>query len=412
MVNASRTIARTFEGLEAEEVDALVRQTQIRSYPAGTTLCQEGCREDVFYILLSGQVEITVSMREGSSRRLAMVSAGGFFGEMALIDDNPRTASATCVNECTLAEISKATFRGLLERHPSVALAILKRVTLNLRKTDQATIDDLSRTNQQLRGALENLNAAQDALIARERMARDLEIAGRVQQSMLPHEFPHVSGWSIYGSMAVAREVGGDYFDVMQLEDGVIAMVLADVADKSVQASLYMAMLRTLFVAETKVGRSPRETLLAMHRGYYAAARDADTFATVLYGLLDTDRASFRYARAGHEFPILIREEKDRIEELDADGRFIGMIEDLDLAEREVRIDRGDTLLIYSDGVEDAINPDLEPYGSERFRRVARSYTGKRAKELCEQILEDIARFRGAASIQDDITLLAVKRLA
>ena len=410
--NAAAIIEQVFPGLSPDEAGALLQQADIRTYPAATALCRESLYEDVFYILLSGEVEITVSMPDGAIRHLARVDAGRFFGEMALIDDSPRTATATTVSESTVAEVSKATFSSLLSRHPPVARAILRAVTANLRATDRSTIADLSRKNVELYQALQDLEAAQAELIARERMARDLEIAGEVQKSLLPQEFPPVKGWSIHGCNIAAREVGGDYFDVLQLDSSNLALVVADVADKSVQAALYMAVLRTLFVAESGHDRSPRDTVLAVHRGFCEAVRQADTFATVLYGVLNIADASLRYVRAGHDYPLLLRDGGKRIEWLDARGRFIGMVDDLDLEEREIAFNPGDTLMIYSDGMPDAVNLSNASYGMDRFQRVVMRNGGAGTRELCDLALEDVARHQDNAPAQDDITLLAVKRLA
>lgn len=412
-VNDNAAIIRqAFPGLSPADAGSLLQQSEIRTYPPGTALCHEGRHEDVFYILMGGEVDITVSMPDGALRRLARVAAGRFFGEMALIDDSPRTATATTASESTVVEVSKATFSSLLMRRPPVARAILRTVTANLRATDRATIADLSRKNAELYQALQDLEAAQAELVARERMARDLEIAGEVQKSLLPQEFPRVRDWSIYGCNIPAREVGGDYFDVMQLDSGHFALVVADVADKSVQAALYMAVLRTLFVAESKHNRSPRDTVLAVHRGFCEAVRQANTFATVFYGVLDTARASLAYVRAGQDYPFLLREGGRRLEWLDPPGRFIGMIEDLDLEEREISFNPGDTLMIYSDGMPDAVNPGNASYGMDRFQRIVMQNAAAETRDLCNVALEDVGRHQEEAPTEDDITLLAVKRLA
>lgn len=412
MDNNAAIIRQAFPGLSLAEVGSLLRQSELRTHPPATALCHEGRHEDIFYILLSGEVEISVSMPDGAVRHLARVGAGRFFGEMALIDDSPRTATATTVSESTVVEVSKATFSSLLMRRPPVARAILRTVTANLRATDRATIADLSRKNAELYLALQDLEAAQAELVARERMARDLEIAGQVQKSLLPQDFPQVQGWSIYGCNIPAREVGGDYFDVMQLDSRNLALVVADVADKSVQAALYMAVLRTLFVAESPRARSPRDTVLAVHRAFCAAVRQANTFATVFYGVLDIARASLVYVRAGQDYPFMLRDGGQRLEWLDAPGRFIGMVEDLDLEEREISFNPGDTLMIYSDGMPDAVNSGNASYGMDRFQHVVMQNAAAETRDLCNLALEDVGRHQEEAPTEDDITLLAVRRLA
>ena len=412
MEDATTIIKQAFPGLTLGEVHTLLQQADIQTHPASTPLCREGRRGDAFYILLAGEADITASMPDGQTRHLANVSAGGFFGEMALIDDKPRTATVTTASHSTVAKLSKMAFLSLLSRQPQMVTAILKAVTANLRATDRLTIADLDRKNAELHRAFLDLKAAQSELVARERMARDLEIAAEVQQSLLPQEFPQVEGWSIQGCNVAAREVGGDYFDVIPLDASNIALVLADVADKSMQAALYMAVLRTLFMVEAKRGRSPRETMLAVHRGFCEASRHKETFATAFYGVLDFADSSFRYTRAGHELPMLLRARDARVEPLGGDGRFIGLVEDLDLEERETTFDPGDTLLIYSDGMPEALDAGGQIYGMDRFEHIARKYVRAGAGEICAKLLEDVARHQGETPAHDDVTLLVAQRLA
>lgn len=409
MSEAHRTVRLAFPGLRDDNVRVLIENSRLRDCPPGTEICREGRVESAFYVILAGEVSVTARMADGASRQLAHLGPGRFFGEMALIEDKPRTATVAALNDATVLEISKDTFDLLLTRSPAMASAILRTVTANLRQTDRAAMEDLSRQNAALTRALEDLKAAQTELIARERMARDLEIAHTVQKSMLPSTFPTIEGWSIHGRNDPALAVGGDYFDVIALDERHVALLLADVADKSVQAALYMAVLRTLFVAESSRGKPPAETVLAVHRGYYATALN-NSFATAFYGVLDTLTGAFQYVRAGHELPLVLRDGGRRSEELAARGRFIGMIEDLSLEQRETTLKAGDVLLLFSDGVTEAFDTSNAMYGMDRFTAIARHLAHESAQTICDGIVADIARFRGDADAADDITLLVVAR--
>ena len=411
MTDIQTTLIQVFPGLRADTAKRLVEHARLCEYPVETMLCHEGNVETVFFIILAGEVDIMTRMADGTSRHLARLGPGRFFGEMALIEDKPRSATVTTISTVTVLEISKDTFTSLLTQVPVIAYAILQTVTANLRAADRAAIKDLSRKNAELAQALKDLKAAQEELVARERMARDLEIARDVQQSLLPSSFPEKEGWSIHGHNDPARMVGGDYMDAIELDDDHVALLLADVADKSVHAALYMAVLRTLFVAEAKRHPSPSETVLAVHDGYLAAA-GLNSFATAFYGVLEFSTGMLQYVRAGHESPLLLRDRGRRIEKLDADGRLLGIYDGLTLEQRETTLEPGDALLIYSDGVTDALDADGNSYGKERFIATAERFAGILARKVCDGIFEDIYRFRGETEATDDITLLVATRLA
>ena len=409
MTEAPRTIRQAFPGLRDDNAQVLIENSRLRDCPPGTVICSEGRVESAFYIILVGEVSVTARMADGTNRQLAHLGPGRFFGEMALIEDKPRTATVTAVDDVAVLELSKDTFDLLLKRSPAMASAMLRTLTANLRETDRAAIEDLSLKNAALTQALEDLKAAQAELIVRERMARDLEIAHTVQKSLLPSAFPSIGGWSIHGRNDPARAVGGDYFDVITLDERHVALLLADVADKSVQAALYMAVLRTLFVAESRRGSPPAETVLAVHRGYYAAALHS-SFATAFYGVLDISTGAFQYVRAGHEQPLVLRDRGQRTERLAAEGRFLGMVESLSLEQRETTLNAGDVLLLFSDGVTDAVDASGTMYGMARFTAIAEQLAHVSARAICDGIVADILRFQGEADAADDITLLVVAR--
>ena len=152
--------------------------------------------------------------------------------------------------------------------------------------------------------------------------------------------------------------------------------------------------------------------MLAVHRGFCEASRYKETFATAFYGVLDFVDSSFRYTRAGHEPPMLLRARDARVEPLGGDGRFIGLVEDLDLEERETTFDPGDTLLIYSDGMPEALDAGGQSYGMDRFEHIARKHVRAGAGEICAKLLEDVARHQGETPAHDDVTLLVAQRLA
>jgi len=399
-----------FPGLGAEKAKALLAEAPMSTYPPGTELCREGARESIFYIVVEGEVDIVKQLSEDAERFLARVRKGSFFGEMALIEDKRRAATARTVCATTVVEVSKDAFDSLLHSNPAVALALMKVLTSHLRQADRSAIAELSRKNVELQQALADLKIAQDELVERERMARDLEIARQFQQRLLPDPAPNLAGWSLAGRYRPARMVGGDLFDVLVLNDSnSVGLVVADVSDKGVEAALAMAMLKVLFQAESRLERSPSRILKRVHEEFMGSLGDS-SFVTAFCGILDLVTGDMCYSRAGHDYPIIVRRGGAEVEVLASEGRFLGMVDNFYAEEGGVTLHPGDSLVIYSDGVTDAINHDDEMYGLQRFTELLRGSHDLGATPMRDAVLAGIDEFRADAQAQDDITLLIIKR--
>ena len=150
-------IENVFSGLSQTELDGLIQVARIESYPRDTIICQEGAMESTLYVILEGRVRVSMDMEEGASRVLRHQGPGEFFGEMALIDDRPRAASVHTSQACTLFELTKEAFNDLLERSPTVAFSMTRKVISRLRDSDQTAITDLKEKNRALAQAYERL---------------------------------------------------------------------------------------------------------------------------------------------------------------------------------------------------------------------------------------------------------------
>lgn len=402
-------VRQAFPGVTEDDVRALMNAAVAQTYPAEHVLVHEGEIEHVFYILADGQAEISQKLGDGTKRVIVTRQPGEFFGEMALIEKMPRSATVTALTKVTVLEVSEEAFQELLVFHPTLALAMIRRFVSNVRASGRATIADLTRKNEELRRAYEELKAAQAELVQKEKLEHELEIAGEVQRSLLPATFPRVSGYSFFGRNVPARHVGGDLYDVIRVDDEHVGLLMADVSDKSVHAALIMAVTRTLFLSHARRSRSPAEVALAVHEGLLEVSSNDDMFVTVFYGVLNTTSGCLRYVRAGQDEPLLYRAAGGPPETLTAEGRFLGMLPELTLEERETRLYPGDLLVMYSDGVPDAVNPENAIYGLDRLRALLEVHRSAPAKIVCSAIFNDVFEFRGNAPAFDDITVLVVR---
>ncbi|MBM4423342.1 MAG: cyclic nucleotide-binding domain-containing protein [Chloroflexi bacterium] len=409
MTDPADIVRSVFDGLDDHAVATVCANAVQKTYPVGAVLCREGAVEHTFYIVMDGLVAVTLRLQDGGTRQLSQRGAGQFFGEMALIERRPRAATVVTTAETTVLEISEHDFNQLVMKNPKVAMSVLRGITANLRASDQAAITDLSRKNVELAKAYADLKAAQEQIVAKEKLEHELDIAARLQQSLLPNVFPKVSGWSFSGRNVPARTIGGDLFDVIPVDDEHVGLLMADVSDKSIHAALFMAVTRSLFLPESRRTLSPRGVALGVHRWLLEVSSDSNMFVTAFYGVLTPATGRLRYVRAGQDKPIWLQRGAEGHTELDGAGRFLGMLEELELEEREVIMSPGDILVMCSDGVPDAVNDSGDNYGQQRLTTLLEEHRADSAKQICDAIFGDVFAFRGAASAFDDITVLIAK---
>lgn len=407
---ATSLILRTvFEGLDDSSLEVLRRVAQQRTYPAGTVLCHEGVVEHIFYIVVKGQVAITRVQADGQDQLLAVCRPYDYFGELSLLDAEPRMATCTALVETTVLEITEAAFRRLLAESPAVARGIMQRVVANMRALDRLAIAELQEANEALRVAYAELQAAQLALVEKERLERELEIAAEAQRSLLPARLPAYADYAFAAYLQPARQVGGDFYDVIELDERHVGLLLADVVDKGIHAALLMAVTRTLFRTACRRSLAPSEVAIEVHRGMLEVS-GADMFLTAFYGVLDRISGRLTYVLAGHERPLLLRVGA-KVETLTGAGRFLGMIEDLSLLEYEVDLHPGDRLLLFSDGVTDAENGREEPFGYQRLHALLERGRALHLEEQVAEIVAEVTRWCADTPAVDDLTLLLGSRL-
>lgn len=394
--------------LPEPELENLIRLATARTYPAGSIICREGQMENVFYVIQDGTIAFTKKIA-GGDQFLGLKARGEFFGELGVLDKAPRAATVHAISECRLIEIDGDTLDDVLNRNPSVTRAIMRGITRSMRDTDQITIAELQLKNAELARTLDNLRAAQAELVRRERLKRDLEIAAQVHKSILPTTFPNVPGFEFAAMARPAREIGGDLYDVFDMGQDQAGIIMADASGKSVQAAIYMAVVRALFLSEAHPGSSPSETAHHIH-DLLLRASTAEMFVTVFYATLNYATRELRYIRAGHDRPVYYRAASDDIILLNPPGRFMGLLPHLLVQEERLALASGDLLVCYSDGVTDAIRPDDgEMYGLDRLKEIIYREKHRPAQELVDAIVCDVDDFRAGEEQPDDLTLLVTR---
>jgi serine phosphatase RsbU (regulator of sigma subunit) len=249
------------------------------------------------------------------------------------------------------------------------------------------------------------LEAAQAELVQKERMERELELARQVQQSVLPHIFPLVPGYTFAARSEPARWVGGDFYDVIHLDANRFALVIGDVSGKGMPAALYMAQTHSLLRAEARREDSPLAVLHSVHRLLQALGRSG-MFVTVFYGIVDSTARRLTYTRAGHNRPLLLR--GGEILPLGGEGTILGFpdLEDLYLSEEMLDLSPGDRLVLYTDGLIDLVATGGQPFGLERLVELLQSHATLPPADLCAATFTDLAAYQQTAEQFDDMTML------
>ena len=269
----------------------------------------------------------------------------------------------------------------------------------------------LSGIAHQLSLAMENARLAREVTL-RERMEREMELGRDIQASFLPDACPVVPGWEVCSFWRAARQVGGDFYDFIPLRghDGGErwGVVIADVADKGVPAALFMALSRTLLRTVGISRVSPAATLTRVNELILADAR-TDLFVTVVYGVWEPGTGRFAYAVGGHNPPLWVAADGD-IRPLRGTNLPLGVIEEAQYDEHEIHLRPGDALLLYTDGLTDAVNAGDEEFGMQRVCEVLRESHHRAASEIVDALEASVRAHVGAVEAFDDMTMVVVKR--
>lgn len=264
---------------------------------------------------------------------------------------------------------------------------------------------------------------AQEAAIERAAVQRDLDLARELQEGLLPKVFPtllEAPGIDLFARLEPAKEVSGDLYDFFPVEPGRMCFVVGDVSGKGIAAGIFMAVTRTLIRATAVPGRSPLDIMTRVNR-QLAQENQASLFVTMILGIVDTKTGQMVYAQGGHNPPLLMTAEgKSRYEP--TGGMPLGIFEDAKFGERELRLEVGETLLVYTDGVTEAMNEAKDLFGEHRLEQaVERVGAGAGAgagageaelspEKIVERVLEKVGDFVLEAERSDDIALLVIQR--
>jgi phosphoserine phosphatase RsbU/P len=247
----------------------------------------------------------------------------------------------------------------------------------------------------------------------KKRLDHDLEIARDIQRILLPSEAPAINGFQINGINAPARQVSGDYFDYIQVDEERLGVAIADVSGKGVPASLIMAICRSVLRAEAARNPSPADVLRKVNRQLYPDIKE-DMFISMAYLILNHQRDGVTLARAGHDAPLLYKRQSQTVTPIKPPGMVVGIdsgnVFDRLTVDFAVPLESDDCLVLYTDGVTETLNAEGDEFGLDRMMQSVRASAIDGAQTIVRKIIEDVRDFTGSVPQNDDITLIAIRK--
>jgi sigma-B regulation protein RsbU (phosphoserine phosphatase) len=373
-------------------LNRLLSRCERRRLASGTVLLRAGEPNDTIYVLLRG--ELMVYLRpESAAGQGIRVEPGECIGEFSAIDQEPVSALVRCERQAEVLCLRGPFFWRRLVPLPGVARNLMRALTQRARTANQLTL------------------AALRERLELEQLRRELELARQIQTGMLPLAgalFPERDDLEVCGLVEPAASVGGDFFDAFLLGDGRLFLCIGDVSGHGISAALLMArtigQLRSL-----AMGTSAPAELLHQLNASLCAGNEACLFVTLFCGFLDPASGRLVYANAGHCPPLLVR--GGEVAELPLPpGPLAGAFGEATYSSRETLLAAGDLLFNFTDGITEAEDGEGRPFGLEGCQRLLQAHHHRSLGEILDVIRGDLHRFNGGRDLEDDCTLLLLRR--
>ena len=246
--------------------------------------------------------------------------------------------------------------------------------------------------------------------LEKERIEKELNLAAAIQQKIIPKELPIIEGYQLAGSNIPSKEVGGDYYDCIELGDGKFALIMADVAGKGISAALLVNTLNAALYSYLEFKLPLTDLADKLNKLIYKSS-PPDKYITFLIVVLDSKSGDLDILNAGHNPALLLRKD-GTLEQIEAGGIGLGMLDlGIPYSGQGLTLDSGDKLFLYTDGIPEAMNENEEEYSDDRMINFFKNYSDKPTEEFIIQLVKDVKTYAGLAQQSDDITSLILKRI-
>lgn len=412
-------------------LDALLGQLEVERLPAGTVLVRQGDASEFGYYLVEGSVAVFAES-DFERVQLAALEAPRLIGELGVLAGYPRTATIEATTPVAVYRLTASQLTEVGQGTPDFLLSVISQLgrqldgmnhalslygnalsALERREFDSRILDELAHPSPQLYTFANAFRRFAGQIIDKRRQDDELASAALIQRSFLPRPEllkPLDAQLDLSATMRPARNVGGDFYDYFRLGDERVAVALGDVCGKGIPASLFMAVAITTLRSAASEQKDVAATL-ARTNEILCRDNDASMFATLFYGVLDLRTGEMEYGNCGHNAPYIVSA-SGGLRTLPTTGVPVGLFPDRSTAAARVAIGPDETLVLFSDGITEAMNPELEEFGNPRFEAVLAEVAGLEPLRLIEQVIAEVDRFAAGEHQADDITCLALRMRA
>ena len=382
-----------FRNLAPTTVEAVLKGSEVVLLPAGTPLLLAGETNSAVYILLSGELAAFLDA-SADARAAIRIAPGDCIGELSAIDGKPVSALVRALTDARVLKLSKEVFWNDLMTLPGIAGNLMVMLTERMRRTNEITL------------------AAQREQLELLHLKKELDVARRLQASMLPLErplFPERTEIELCGLMEPTDAVGGDLFDAFFVDDRHLFFCIGDVSGHGIASALFMAraigLMRIL-----AMGTLQPDTLLTQLNDRLCVGNDTNLFVTLFCGFLDVSSRRMTYSNGGHGAPLLVSGGTARFLEI-PDGVLIGALEDMRYQAMEHQLQQGDLLLCYTDGMTEAHDASGVEFSEERCLQLLEEMQALPLPDLLDRMRQRVGAFTGSPVLEDDCTMLAFRCL-
>lgn len=280
-----------------------------------------------------------------------------------------------------------------------------KKRGLGFSEEDQRLLSIISAQSAQI---VENarLYEEEEALF---RVQEEIKLASQIQNGLLPKQFPEIPGYDIAGKSVPAQQIGGDYFDFIQIVDSRLAVCLGDVSGKGLPAAMLMSNLQATVRSQAYLDATAKDCTQRSNKLLFHNT-DLGKFVTFFYGILDSEHHNLCFSNAGHDNPFLIKKDNEHIR-LKTGGIVLGFVEDVSFEQESISFEKGDILVVYSDGITEAMNENEEEFGEDRLVEVVTANRENSAIGIIENVMNEANRHAGSMPQMDDMTIVVIKRM-
>src|ERR1700690_2208575 len=428
-LRAAIRATRAFRDLSDDNLALLIEAAERETFDPDAVLMVQGEPSDYAMLILEGEVMVTADSARGAIP-ISTLYAPSLVGELGSLAQLPRSATARAHTPVTALRFGRAALVEVAQATPSLLIDVIGRMGERLRKfngaislythalgalerheLDPALLEELRDPIPDLADFGQTFGRMAEQLILRRQRDDEMASAAVIQRALLPRvkEFAAESRLDVWASMTPARDIGGDFFDLVPRADGGVALGVGDVCGKGVPAALFMGITRTLI--RINLRENPNLSAAIVKANAFLADNNArQLFATALYAAYDPRSGEIEYCNCGH-LPGLIRRPGGGVETLPVGGLPVGLFEPMKMTVHKAELRPGDLFFLYTDGVTEAEDPDTLQFGEDRLEGLlAKKGHGASASQWTARIEAAVRAFARGRSQFDDITCLALRR--